>query len=206
MGFVPDKGHNHAVEIEEEHDQMEAQFDERFLTMTLAMLIQPLGYTGSVCMPPHIQGVRIRARVMRTFLCTFSFLKISVASKRCWFSKILYTVSFTLPHATAIIHILLSIPSQQRQIQHERNPVPVDQEQEGQKCVDGGFRDNVGVEAVAEVDGVDIVTGAKLALRSKGSGVQRGCRTRGTFSHKDTGKTALHSPFQIAVHDGEEDL
>jgi hypothetical protein len=33
-----------------------------------------------------------------TFLCTLSFLKISVASKRCWFSKILPAVS-TLLHA-----------------------------------------------------------------------------------------------------------
>jgi hypothetical protein len=29
--------------------------------------------------------------------------------------------------------------------------------------MDGGFGDDVGVEAVAEVDGVDVVTGAKLA-------------------------------------------
>jgi hypothetical protein len=29
--------------------------------------------------------------------------------------------------------------------------------------MDGGFGDDVGVETVAEVDGVDVVTGAKLA-------------------------------------------
>lgn len=29
--------------------------------------------------------------------------------------------------------------------------------------MDGGFGDNVGIEAVAEVDGVDVVAGAKLA-------------------------------------------
>lgn len=30
--------------------------------------------------------------------------------------------------------------------------------------MDGGFRNNVGVEAIAEVDRVDIVTGAKISI------------------------------------------
>ena len=29
--FVPDEGDDHAVEVEEEHDKMETQFNERFL-------------------------------------------------------------------------------------------------------------------------------------------------------------------------------
>ena len=29
--------------------------------------------------------------------------------------------------------------------------------------MDGGFRDDIGVEAVAEIDGVDVIAGAKLA-------------------------------------------
>ena len=56
-----------------------------------------------------------------------------------------------------VINDLLGIPRQQRQIQQQRNPVPVDEEEEGQKGVDGGFGDDVGVEAVAEVDGVDVI-------------------------------------------------
>jgi len=31
MRFIADEGNNHAVEVEEEHEQVEAQFDEGFL-------------------------------------------------------------------------------------------------------------------------------------------------------------------------------
>jgi len=69
-----------------------------------------------------------------------------------------------------VVKYLLRIPRQERKVEENRKPVTVDQEKYGEKSVDGGFGDDVGVEAVAEVDGVDVVT------------------------------------FQIAVHDGEEDL
>lgn len=59
-------------------------------------------------------------------------------------------------------HILLSVPSQEWQVEYQRDPVPVDKEQEGQESVNGGLGDDVGVQAVAEVDGVDVVTGANL--------------------------------------------
>jgi hypothetical protein len=36
--------------------------------------------------------------------------------------------------------------------------------------VDGGFGDDVGVQAVAEIDRVDVVTGAKLACAHRGTG------------------------------------
>jgi hypothetical protein len=39
--------------------------------------------------------------------------------------------------------------------------------------VDGGFGDDVGVKAVAEVDGVDVVAGAKLACADHGTAVSR---------------------------------
>jgi hypothetical protein len=74
--LVPDKGNDHAVQVEEEHDQVETQLDEGFLNFC-------------------VSDVRLRFifRFPPTFLCTLSFLKISVASRRCWFSKILSTVS-----------------------------------------------------------------------------------------------------------------
>lgn len=31
MGFVSDESHNHRIKIEEEHDEVEPKFDERFL-------------------------------------------------------------------------------------------------------------------------------------------------------------------------------
>ena len=61
-------------------------------------------------------------------------------------------------------HVLFAIPCQQRQIQDQSHPVPVDEEKECQESVDGSFGDDVGVEAVAEVDRVDVIAGAKLAL------------------------------------------
>jgi hypothetical protein len=54
-------------------------------------------------------------------------------------------------------HVLLCVPGEQRKVEDQGNPVTVDQEENGDASVDGGFGDNVGVEAVAEVDGVDVV-------------------------------------------------
>jgi hypothetical protein len=53
---------------------------------------------------------------------------------------------------------LLCIERQQGQIQKQGYPVSVDQEQESQECVYGGFWDDVGVQAVAKIDRIDIVT------------------------------------------------
>ena len=60
-------------------------------------------------------------------------------------------------------HVLLSVPCQEGQVEDKRDPVPIDEEQEGQESVNGGLGDDVGVEAVAEVDGVNVVAGAKSA-------------------------------------------
>lgn len=53
---------------------------------------------------------------------------------------------------------LLRIEDEQRQVQDDSKPVSVDDEQEGQESVNGGFGDDVGVETVAEINGVDVVT------------------------------------------------
>ena len=55
-------------------------------------------------------------------------------------------------------NVLLRIPGQQWKVDYQRNPVSVDEEQEGQESMYGGFGDDVGVQAVAKVDGVDVVT------------------------------------------------
>lgn len=54
-------------------------------------------------------------------------------------------------------NVLLCIPGYQGQVQDQRQPVAIDQEQYGQESVDAGFGNDVHVEAVAEVDGVDVV-------------------------------------------------
>jgi hypothetical protein len=67
----------------------------------------------------------------------------------------------TLFYVAAIIWLesnsLLNVVSEERQVEDKGNPVSVDQEQKGQEAMDGGFGQDVGVEAVAEVDGVDVV-------------------------------------------------
>jgi len=54
-------------------------------------------------------------------------------------------------------YVLLRVPGQEGQVKDERHPVAVDQEQEGQESVDTGLGDDVHVQAVAEIDRVDIV-------------------------------------------------
>lgn len=143
---------------------------------------------------------------MHTFLCTLSFLKISVASSRCWFSKILRK-SVLLSEALHVsaFHILLGVPTQQSQVQDKRQPVSVDQKEEGQESVYGSFGDDVGVETVAEVDRVDVVTGVKLACARDTvfAALRRGSPRSGARPHSQ-GRWFV--PFQVAVHNREEDL
>lgn len=65
--LVLNQGDDHAIQVEEEHDQVEAQLDKGFL----------LSLVSPCCSFSFSTG-----QVVRTFLCTLSFLKISVASKR----------------------------------------------------------------------------------------------------------------------------
>lgn len=117
MRLVADEGDDHAVEVEEEHDEVEAELDERFLLVYVEL-------------SENLSGIQ----------------------------KVL------------VLEDLLCVPCKQRQVEDQGEPVTVDEEQDSEESVDSSFRNNVGVEAVAEVDRVDVVA------------------------------------FQIAVHDGEEDL
>lgn len=63
-------------------------------------------------------------------------------------------------------HVLLSVPEEERQVEGQRQPVAVDEEKARQQRVDGGFGDEVRVQAVAEVDRVDVVTVKKFAASS----------------------------------------
>lgn len=58
-------------------------------------------------------------------------------------------------------NILLGVEQHEGQVQHNSEPVPVDHKEEGQECVDSGFGDDVGVETVAKVDGVDVIAEKK---------------------------------------------
>ena len=76
VGLVSNQSNDHAVKVEEEHDEVETKFNKGFLVF------------------PHVSGLFISCGCfahdgMLTFLCTFNLRKISVASRRCWLSIIL---------------------------------------------------------------------------------------------------------------------
>lgn len=76
MRLVADEGDDHAVEIKEEHDQVETKLDKGFLITKKSEVSMRSGKENTTIF-------------RRTFLWTFNFRKISVASRRCWFSRIL---------------------------------------------------------------------------------------------------------------------
>lgn len=122
------------------------------------------------------------------------------------------------------LYVLLDVVSEERQVEDQRNPVSVDQKQEREESVDGDFGDDVRVQAVAEVDGVDVVATRTNALAS-----HRTSREERRQQRRDVAESPSHCcwpprtpppgahcrclllsedsvPFQIAVHDGEEHL
>jgi hypothetical protein len=122
------------------------------------------------------------------------------------------------------VYALLDVPCNQRQVEDQGQPVSVDKEQEGQESVDGDFRDDVRVETVAEVDRVDVVAvqtqlvsifvsarsspGSRaIAKQSSGSNWRATLPAASCAAIPPADAVAGGSvPFQIAVHDGEEDL
>lgn len=54
-------------------------------------------------------------------------------------------------------HLLLDIPRQQGNVEDQRQPITIDEEQERQETVYSSLRDDVGVQAVAKIDGVNVV-------------------------------------------------
>jgi hypothetical protein len=61
-------------------------------------------------------------------------------------------------HFVGGLSSLLCIECQQGQIQEQGDPVSVDQEQERQEGMYGGFGNNVGIQTIAQVDRIDIIT------------------------------------------------
>ena len=66
--------------------------------------------------------------------------------------------------------ILLDIVCDERDVKNKSEPVAVNEEQEGQETVDGCFGDDVGVQTVAEIDGVNVITREQSVI-----GRWRGC-------------------------------
>jgi hypothetical protein len=55
-------------------------------------------------------------------------------------------------------NLLLDVPAKERQVEDKRHPVSIDKEEECQETVYGSLWDDVGVESVAEVNRVNVVT------------------------------------------------
>jgi hypothetical protein len=95
-------------------------------------------------------------------------------------------------------NLLLDVPAKERQVEDKRHPVSIDKEEECQETVYGSLWDDVGVESVAEVNRVNVVTvigrsvfipygisdtriwGAKFDHRS---GTEKGCCQHTIPSH-----------------------
>lgn len=69
--------------------------------------------------------------------------------------------------------------------------------------MDGSFGNDVGVEAVAEIDRIDVVTVYICQRMFAPSGLIRPLRWMQPY---EPGLLGLYIPFEIAVHNGEEDL
>jgi len=57
-----------------------------------------------------------------------------------------------------VFDILVDVISHERKVEDEGDPVAVDEKEECEEAMDGCFWDDVCVQAVAEIDWVDIVT------------------------------------------------
>lgn len=104
-GLVSDKSNNHAVEVEEEHEQVKAKLEERFLLV-------------------NIELAEDLSRI----------------------------------EEMSVVDNLLDVPAKERQVENERDPVTVDEEEEGQETVHSSLGDDIGIESVAEVNGVNVIT------------------------------------------------
>lgn len=67
---------------------------------------------------------------------------------------------------------LLNVVAEERKVENKGNPVPVDQEQKGQEAMDGSFGNDVGVQTVAKIDGVDVVAVDKQVSLVRGCGAE----------------------------------
>lgn len=141
MRLVADKGDDHAVEVEEEHDKVEAELDERFLMPSSA---------ACKC------GRKNRARA-------YLLVDVELSENLGRVQEVLVledpvSCQHTCLQEQSVCNRLLCVPCKQRQVEDQSDPVAVDKEQNGDESVDGSFGDDVGVEAVAKVNRVDVIT------------------------------------------------
>jgi hypothetical protein len=101
--------------------------------------------------------------------------------------------------------ILLDVESQERQVENQSNPVAIDEEQESKETMNSSFWDDVGVQAVAKVDGVDVVTAMGI-VSTKSLSTGKPAMTRDQIMALVARQRQLNLPLKITVHNGEEHL
>ena len=57
-----------------------------------------------------------------------------------------------------IYDLLLGVERQERQIEYQSNPVTINQEQYRKEGMYGCFGNDIGVESIAQIDRVDVIT------------------------------------------------
>lgn len=89
--------------------------------------------------------------------------------------------------------VLLRIERQKRQVENDRQPVAVDNEEEGQESVNGGLWDDVGVQTVAKVDRVDVVTAQEKERSELAMALHSTARKLGARACRMQDNRAYHS-------------
>lgn len=145
VALILDQGDDHAVQVEEEHDEVEAELDEGLLLMDVEFP-EDLG---------RVQEVGVVNNPTKDTRLAYVFLP-NKSPTRTARRK---TEQKNVDSVVGIIKktILLDVPREERGVKDQRQPVAVDEEQEGQEAVNGRFGDDVRVESVAKVDRVDVV-------------------------------------------------
>jgi hypothetical protein len=139
LGLAPlisDQSNDHGVEVEEEHKQVETELDERLLLV-------------HVKLPEDLRSVE-QVLVLEDPVGHI----VSIHSFERQYPPSLQIAMEVLSEQ---VDVLLCVPGQERQVQNERHPVAVDQEQDSQESVDTGLGDDVHVKTVAQIDRVDVV-------------------------------------------------
>ena len=82
--------------------------------------------------------------------------------------SVMWSAPFLGPYVTLMSISLLGIVGQQWKVEDKRYPVSVDQEKHGQESVYRRLGHNVGIQSIAEVDRIDIVTVPRIMLAEFG--------------------------------------
>nr|POF02503.1 hypothetical protein CFP56_58134 [Quercus suber] len=136
--LVTNERDDHRVQVEEEHEEVETEFYERFFLVDVEFA-EDLGRVEQVLLVED-PTMKIESAGRIVVLCPRKRL-LKSQKQVIFFQR----------------YSLLSVPRQQGQIQQQRHPVSVHQKQRGQERVYTRFGDNVGVETVAKLDGIDVV-------------------------------------------------